>query len=131
MKRIFVLMFTAFILSSCGQVEIHENVDEELASDALQLAEVVTENIDKGNLYEDADGTDKNVVDSYYDKYIGEFSTNKGLYDGVNEDITIIANAIAVRYKQGVTLETEKEDLKEDSERLKEFISTGEGYDID
>lgn len=132
MKKLFIFFIVAMFLVSCGSnVKIHENVDEEVAKDALQLMEVVTRNVDKGILYEDANSNDRNVVDSYYDKYIGQFSTKKDLYDDVNKDILIIANATAVRYMKGITLETEKEDLKDSEKRLKEFITTGEGYNID
>lgn len=130
-KILFVLLLSIVLLAACGETNIHEDVDEEVAKDALQLMDVVTKNVDKGILYEDADSNDKNVVDTYYDKYMGEFSTKKGLYDGVNEDILIISNATTVRYMEGITLETEKESLKDSESNLKEFISTGEGYDID
>src|SRR5690625_265952 len=129
MKRIFVLLTIAFFLVACGDVKVHEDVDEEVAKDVLQLMDVVTKNVDKDILYEDASSNDKNLVDTYYKKYLGEFSIKKDLYDGVNEDILIISNATAVRYEQGITLDTEKDDLKESEERLKEFVKTGKGYD--
>lgn len=129
-KTLFILM-AAIMLVACGDPKIHDNVNEEVASDALQLMNVITKNVNKGIIYEDADGNDKNVVDTYYDKYMGEFSTKKNLYDGVDKDILIIANATAVRYKEGITLETEIKDLKNSKERLEEFVKTGEGYDVD
>ncbi|GIO22443.1 hypothetical protein [Oceanobacillus sp. J11TS1] len=129
MKKVLFILLLVLFLSACGNVEIHEDVNEEVAKDALQLMDVVTTNVDKGIAYEDSD--DKGTVDEYYKKYLGEFSTKKGIYSGVNEDILIIANATTVRYMDGITLETEKENLKESEERLKEFISTGEGYNID
>lgn len=130
MRKYILLLIAAMFLVACGNVKVHENVDEEVAEDATQLMDVVTKNVKKDILYEEADSKDKNVVDSYYDKYIGKFSTKKDLYDGVNEDILIISNATAVSYKDGITLETEKEDLKESKNTLKRFIETGVGYDL-
>lgn len=130
MKRALLILIVLF-LAACGKTKIHENVDEELAKDALQLMEVVTNNVDKGILYEDADSNDKSVIDGYYDKYLGKFSTKKGSYEGVNEHISIIANATYARYIDGISLDTEKDNLKESEERLKEFISSGEGFNID
>lgn len=129
-KKHIMILLTVMLLTACS-VEIHEDVDEEVASDALQLMETVVKNVNKDILYEDASTHDRNIVDSYYDKYIGEFSSKKGLYDGVNEDILIISNATAVRYMKGITLDTEKDELKESEKRLKEFITTGEGYGIE
>ncbi|MBP1967993.1 putative S18 family serine protease [Virgibacillus natechei] len=132
MKKILLMLSLSLILlSACNSVNIHEDVDEEVAEDALQLMDVVTTNVDKGTLYEDASSEDQNVVDSYYSKYMGEFSTKKDLYDDVDEDILIISNATTARYMEGITLETEKDSLKDSEERLKEFVESGEGYNID
>lgn len=128
MRKYILLVIAAMFLVACGDVKVHEDVNEEVAEDALQLMKVVTKNVDKDTLYEDASSNDKNVVDSYYKKYIGEFSTKKSLYDGVDEDILIVSNATAVRYMDGITLETEKEDLKDSNDTLKEFVESGQGY---
>ena len=132
MKKVLGIgIILLIMLVGCSNVQIHDDVDEEVANDALQLMDVVTKNVDKGTLYEDASSKDRNIVDSYYDKYIGKFNTKKGIYDGVDDDILIISKATTVKFKKGITLETEKEDLKESESNLKEFISTGKGYDID
>lgn len=129
MKKVLFVILVALFLSACNDdVKIHEDVDEEVAKDALQLMDIVTKNVDEGITYEDSD--DKGTVDEYYKKYLGEFSYRKDLYSGVDEDILIIANATATRYIDGITLETEIDSLKESEERLKEFISTGEGYNL-
>lgn len=127
MRKVLLIAVLSTLLVGCNDTKIHENVNEEVATDALQLMDAVVKNVDKGVAYEDADS--KDVVDNYYDKYMGRFSTKKDLYDKVNEDILIIANATAARYKEGISLETEKEELKEDQQQLKEFVSTGQGYE--
>lgn len=127
-RKLLILLMAAMFLAACRGPKIHENVNDEVAKDALQLMDVVTKNVDKGILYEDANNNDKNVVDTYYNKYMGQFSTKKDLYDGVDEDILIISNATAARYMEGITLDTEKEDLKDSEQRLREFVKSGKGY---
>ena len=53
MQRLIVVLLSVIVLVACGSTEIHEDIDEELASDALQLMEVVTKNVEKDILYED------------------------------------------------------------------------------
>lgn len=133
MKRLTIalgILMLTVVLSACGDLNVHDDVDEELAEDSWQMMVVVSKNVDKDIMYEDAESEDKNIVDSYYDKYAGEFSTLDGIFEGVDEDISIIANATVVKYKQGITLDTEKEDLEDSKDNMKEFIESGEGYDI-
>jgi hypothetical protein len=126
MKRIVILLGALLLLVGCSEdVKIHENVRTEIATDALQVVDVIVTNVENEIDYEDAE--DKDVIDAYQYKYSKENSDfNRELYDGVNERVMVTASATVYRYVEGVVLDTQKEEIKFSKERLVEYITTGE-----
>ncbi|MBO1003752.1 hypothetical protein [Pseudogracilibacillus auburnensis] len=125
MKK-YLLMFVALLLlTACGEVKIHENVDEQVAKDSMQVMDRILDNIDKDLPIEDVSEDDHKLFERFTNKYIEKTDVIPIELDGVDESIYLMASGGLIKYAKGASLESDKEDIKENYEYMIKFIETG------
>ncbi len=114
------------LLVGCGNnVKIHENVNEQVAKDSMQVMDRILYNIDKDIAIEDVSEDDHKLFERFTNKYIDKTDTIPVDLEGVDKSVNIMAAASLVTYAKGVSLESDKEDIKENYEYMMDFIETG------
>ncbi len=126
MKRILLFLSTSLFLLSCGNVKIHENVDEDLAKDAMQVVEAIIKNVEDGVQIEEVSVEDDALFESYYNKYLnGDSALPIQDFQGADKTIEIMASGSLVKYSKGISLESDKESLMENKRIMIESIESG------
>lgn len=125
MKKITLLIAVSFILVACGSVKIHENVNKDIAKDAIQVMDRITYNVNKDIQIEDVSDKDDKLFERYTNKYIEKTDTIPIKIEGVDKSIIAMSSASLVRYAKGANLTSDKENIKENKEYMNEFIETG------
>ncbi len=131
MRKYILLLMAAMFLVACGDVKIHENVDEQVAEDSIQVMDRIIDNIENDIDIEDASEDDHKVFERYTNKYIDKTDTIPIDLDGVNESISVMAAGSLVKYAKGASLESDKEDIKENYEYMIQFIEEGKSASED
>lgn len=127
MKKLLILLLLALVLVACDSPKIHENVDEGVANDSIQLMEMILKNADDGISIEDVNEDDEKLFISYKKKYIDEDVTIPLNLNKAEEDIVLMASASLVAFANGLSLESDKDRVKENNEYMIEFIESGKG----
>jgi len=112
-------------LVACGGTKIHENVDESVAKDSMQVMDRIIYNIDKGISIEEVSEEDNSLFERYFDKYIEGEDIFSPKLEGVDYDIYIMASGSLVTYAKGASLESDKESIKENNDLMMKLIKTG------
>ena len=112
-------------LVACGNVKIHENVDEQVAKDSMQVMDRIIYNIDKDIPIEDVEDDDHELFERFTNKYIDKSDTIPVDLEGVDKSVNVMASGSLVKYAKGASLESDKEDIKESYDTMIEFIETG------
>src|SRR5690625_4834652 len=97
------------ILAACNGIKIHENVDESVANDSVQVMDRILYNIDKGTPIEEVSEEDDSLFERYFDKYIEKNDILSPELEGVDYDIYTMASGSLVKYAKGAYLESDKE----------------------
>jgi len=125
LKRTLILLLAAMFLVACGNVKIHENVDEQVAKDSMQVMDRIIYNIDKDIPIEDVEDDDHELFERFTNKYIDKSDTIPVDLEGVDKSVNVMASGSLVKYAKGASLESDKEDIKESYDTMIEFIETG------
>lgn len=126
MKKLLILLMAAMFLVACGNVKVHENVDEQVANDSMQVMDRIIYNIDEDIPIEDVEEEDHKLFERFTNKYIDKTDTIPIELDGVDESINTMAAGSLVKYAKGASLESDKESIKENYDYMIKFIEEGE-----
>lgn len=125
MKKV-LLLGLILLLAGCGGPNIHENVDKEVAKDSIQVMERILYNIDNDTAIEDVSEDDHRLFERFTNKYINETDVLPVELEGVDKSINTMATGSLVSYAKGVSLESDKEDIRENYDYMMQFIEEGE-----
>lgn len=125
-KKAIIVFVVTILLVACGDVKTHKNVDEELAKDSIQVMDRILENVEKDISIEDVDNKDNALFESYFNKYMEDDEILKpSKYSGANNDVYIFTGGTLVTYSKGISLDSDKEKIKENYEYMMKAIETG------
>ncbi|GGN59399.1 lipoprotein [Oceanobacillus indicireducens] len=126
MRKYLFILLSILILAACGEVKIHENVDEEVAKDSMQVMDRIFENIDNGIAIEDVSENDHKLFERFTNKYIDKTDTIPIELDGVDYSISLMASDSLIKYAKGASLESDKAVIEENYEYMMRYIEEGE-----
>lgn len=126
MKKLFFVLVAILLLAGCGKVKIHENVNEQVAEDSMQVMDRILYNIDKDIPIDSISEQDEKLFERFTNKYIDKTDVIPVDLDGVDRSINIMATASLVKYAKGVSLESDKDEIKENYDYMIQFIEEGE-----
>lgn len=125
MRKLIVLVAATLMLVACGSTKVHDNVDEQVAEDSMQVMDRVIKNVKDDVAIEDVSEDDHELFERYTNKYIDQTDAVPIELEGVDKDITSMASDSLVKYAKGASLESDKETIKENEEYMLKFIESG------
>lgn len=128
MKKLFVLLLISLLLVACGDIKIHENVDEDLANDSIQVIDVILNNINKDIDFDEMEEKEMSLIEKYKNKH-GDVTSAYNLYNELNGSIVFYTGAIISNYEDGIPFESDKERINFMKETVEDIIITGETGD--
>lgn len=128
MRKYLILIATALLLVACGDLEIHESVNEQAAEDALKVMDRIMYYIDKDIPIEDVKEEDHKLFERFTEKYIDESDVIPNNLDDIDKSINVLASSSLVKYAKGAALESDKKDIKDNYELMIDFIENGKDY---
>lgn len=121
---ILVLLLSVNLIS-CNKVEIHEDVNEEVAKDAMQLVNTINKNVKNKVSLEKVSEEDEDIIFRYASKYIDEDNIMPLKLSQADEDIVTMASSSLIKYAKGIALESDIKELEENEDLMMKFIETG------
>ena len=125
LRKVLFILIAVLLLTACGEVKIHENVDEQVAKDSMQVMDIILYNIENDIPIEDASKEDHEVFERFTNKYIDKTDVIPIELDGVDDSVNIMAAGSLVKYAKGASLESDKADIQENYDYMIKFIETG------
>lgn len=128
MKKVLILgLFIIVMLVAC-KPKIHDDVNDGVAEDSIQVMDAIMDNIEEGTPIEKVSDEDDTLFERYYSKYIDEDSDYYEELEGIDDNIKIMAAGSLVGYSKGSLLESDKKDVQESYDLMIEYIEDGEGH---
>ncbi|UTR15508.1 hypothetical protein MM221_02650 [Salipaludibacillus sp. LMS25] len=121
----FILM--GVLLVGCNQVSIHENVNEDLANDAMQVMDIIAEAIESDTVLENLPEEDIYKLYGFKDKY----DDNDMLFEvfsDADEDIITFVLGSTGKYANSKLIQSDTDDLMENREAVIAMIESGKNY---
>ncbi|WP_172634997.1 hypothetical protein [Amphibacillus xylanus] len=112
-----------FLLVGCSDdvIEVHENVNLDLATDTLQVLDILDKAIKSGN---QPNEKDQNVLDTYLAKYRPLYEDD--YLENINNDIFIFTESGITSLNQNITLDSGKENMEALKISITNYIKNGD-----
>lgn len=100
MRKVLFILVAVLFLAACGEkeIEIHESVYNDLATDSLQVLEILEEKSDE---QEELSESDRNILDTYIEKYGRQYENH--LLEGINSTI-YVATELEIEFLSDKTI---------------------------
>lgn|SRR5699024_2420922 len=133
-KSLLIVKTSLFllILVACNDMKIHENVDEDLAEDSIQVMNILDNALEEDVLVDDLPKEDVSKLNSYGDKYNESDRETTLIFNGTEEDIITFSLGTITRYTMYTGLESDEKVILDGKDSIEEMIKTGNEYaDLD
>lgn len=120
----FVLIAGLLFIVGCSDSDdlvVHENVDKNLATDSMQVLEIIEESVHKQTHPNEAD---KKTLEAYVDKY--GFQQEDSSLEGVNNDIYRFIETSIKTLDRNITLESGKQTVDDLRVVITSYIENGD-----
>ncbi|WBX80133.1 hypothetical protein PD280_21450 [Virgibacillus salarius] len=126
MRELLVLgVIVIVMLAGCSsETKIHENINEELAKDSLQVMSIIEKAVEQDQTSDELDDSDYKKLVSYKDKYLNPEDSFMVICEADDDIITFTLGTIS-QYSNSGLLESDKKDFLENKENVEKIIEQG------
>ncbi len=116
------------MLYGCSnETKIHENINEELAQDSLQVMSIIEKSVEQDHTSDELDDSDYKKLFSYKNKYLNQEDSFMVIGEADDDIITFTLGTIS-RYSDSGLLESDKKDFLENKENVEKIIEQGKKF---
>ncbi|WP_155974832.1 hypothetical protein [Virgibacillus sp. CM-4] len=127
MKKVLVvlsILITLMLFGCSNETKIHENINEELAQDSLQVMSIIEKAVEQDQTSDELDDSDYKKLVSYKDKYLNPDDSFVVIGEADDDIITFTLGTIS-QYSDSGLLESDKKDFLKNKENVEKIIEQG------
>lgn len=111
----------------CGEVKVHENVNEDLANDSLQVMNIIEEAANSDTIIDDLADEDLMKLVGFQEKY-HENDMLFVTFSEADENIITFTVGSSSKYSKSKLIDSDVKEFTENKEAIEAMIESGKPY---